>query len=78
VPFSSTQTAPGLFRLALVLLRLSVLLVLLVLSPVVSFLLFLPKDAEPVACRYAEAAARLLPVSLFHRLDSRLDWASFF
>jgi hypothetical protein len=31
VPFSSTQTAPGLFRLALVLLRLSVLLVFLVL-----------------------------------------------
>jgi hypothetical protein len=72
VAFSCAQTAPGLFGLALVLLLLSVLF------PVISFLLFFHEDAEPVACRYAEAAARLLPASLFRRLDSRLDWASFF
>jgi hypothetical protein len=70
VPFSFTQTAPGPFGLVLALL-LSVLF--LFLSVLFLFrLVFFLEGAEPAACRYAEAAARLLPAPLL----TRLDWAS--
>ena len=76
MPLSFAQTAPGPFGLVLALL-LSVLaapgpfgLALALLLSV----LFLLEGAEPVACRYTEAAARLFPVPLL----SGLGWASLF
>ena len=62
MPVYSTQTAPGPFGLVLALL---LSLLFLFLSVLFLFrLLFFLEGAEPVACRYAEAAARLLPVRL--------------
>jgi hypothetical protein len=57
VPFLFTQAAPGALGLDLALL-------LSVLFSVLFLLLFLRERAESVVCRYAEPAARLLPVPL--------------
>jgi hypothetical protein len=84
VPLSFAQTAPGPFGLVLALL-LSVLFPVLftflaapgpfglALALLLS-VLFLLEGAEPVACRYTEAVARLFPVPL----SSGLGWASLF